>query len=505
MVSQVNTVAFEGMNTTTVDVQVHISSGLPSFNVVGLADKAVAESRERIRAALTSIGMALPPSRITVNLSPADLVKEGSHYDLAIASGILAAMGAIPMDVLENYVVMGELALDGGIRGVAGVLPSAIYANSLGKGIICPEINGTEACWAGEELEVLAPSNILNLMNHFKGSQILQRPSKQIIEEDKTPYPDLKDIKGQESAKRALEIAAAGGHNMLMIGPPGSGKSMLAARLPGILPPLNSSELLDVSMINSITNNLNGKELEAKRPFRDPHHSCSMAAMIGGGRKATPGEVTLAHQGVLFLDELPEFPRNVLDSLRQPLENSKVTVSRAQAHVTYPANFQFIAAMNPCRCGYLGDQSRSCNKAPRCGGDYQSKISGPLYDRIDIHVEVPQVTPSDLTKEPAKEGSEEVSNRVRKAREIQLERYKSHNISYNSQADGEVLLNYVKLDKESQALLEKAYDKLNLSMRGYNRVLRVARTIADLSANDNITKADLAEALSYRQLGLNVG
>lgn len=504
MVAHVSTVAFEGIKTTLVDVQVHLSSGLPTFNIVGLPDKAVGESRERIRAALTSIGMSLPPSRITVNLSPADLIKEGSHYDLAIATGILAAMGVIPLEVLSQYIVMGELALDGGIRSVAGVLPAAIYANSASNGIICPQTNGQEACWAGDGVEVLAPTDLLSLINHFKGVQLLNRPQSPKMSEEKTSYPDLRDIKGQESAKRALEVAAAGGHNLLMVGPPGSGKSMLAARLPGILPPLTSKELLDISMIQSISNGLTEGEINVSRPFRDPHHSCSMAAMIGGGRKAAPGEVTLAHHGVLFMDELPEFPRNVLDSLRQPLENSNVTVSRVQAHVTYPANFQFIAAMNPCRCGYLGDQSRTCNKAPRCGNDYQSKISGPLYDRIDIHIEVPPVTPADLMKPASKESSSDVLSRVINAREIQQKRYASQPINYNAQADGELLRECVNLEQDAQILLEKAYEKLHLSMRGYNRMLRVARTIADLAANENVTKHHMAEALSYRQWHQNM-
>ncbi len=500
MVAHINTIAFHGINPIDVDVQVHITSGLPAFNVVGLPDKAVGESRDRVRSALSSMGLALPPSRITVNLAPADLAKEGSHYDLAIALGILVTMNVIDPDVASRYIALGELSLDGGLSKIAGVLPTAIHAVATGKGIICPQENGVEACWAGDNVEILAPKNLLSLINHFKGTQILTPPKLCDAPADEIKYPDLRDIRGQETAKRALEIAASGGHNMLMIGPPGSGKSMLASRLAGITPGLDGKEMLDVSMIASITGDLDNGMIKRNRPFRDPHHNCSMAAMIGGGRKAKPGEITLAHNGVLFLDELPEFPRNVLDSLRQPLETGRVTVSRAEAHVTYPAHFQLVAAMNPCKCGYLGDQARSCNKAPRCGKDYQSKISGPLFDRIDIHIEVPPVTPADINKEPSKEGTKEVAARVIRTRNIQSKRYENDNIRTNSEADGEVLLGVTKLDNDGRKLLDQAFERMGLSMRGYNRVLRVARTIADMEESQNILKNHIAESLSYRQI-----
>jgi magnesium chelatase family protein len=501
MVAHINTIAFQGITPTNVDVQVHIASGLPAFNIVGLPDKAVGESKERIRSAMNSLGLSLPPSRMTVNLAPADVIKEGSHYDLAIALGLMVEMNIIKTDDIERYIVLGELSLDGSITNVAGTLPASIHASSVGKGIICPKGNGSEACWAGD-LEILAAGNLLEIINHFKGTQVLSRPKAHVDEFEDINYPDLRDIKGQETAKRALEVAASGGHNILMIGPPGSGKSMLASRLPGITPQLNSREMLDVSMINSINNTLFDGKIKRQRPFRDPHHSCSMAAMIGGGKRALPGEITLAHGGVLFLDELPEFPRGVLDSLRQPLETGQVMVARANAHVTYPANFQLVAAMNPCRCGYLSDQSRCCNKAPRCAVDYQSKISGPLFDRIDIHIDVPQVTPQDLNKEPSKEGTKEVLERVTIARQIQEKRYEGMNISTNSEADGEILLNFATPDNAGKAMLDKAFEQMGLSMRGYNRVLRVARTIADMEANDNVNKNHIAEALSYRQVNL---
>lgn len=502
MVAHINTVAFQGITPKTVDVQVHIASGMPTFNIVGLPDKAVGESKERIRSAMNSLGLSLPPSRMTVNLAPADVIKEGSHYDLAIALGLMVEMNVLKADEMAGYIVLGELSLDGSITSVAGTLPAAIHASSQGMGIICPQKNGSEACWAGGGIEILAANNLLELINHFKGTQVMASPAIKFDDAANTNYPDLKDIKGQETAKRALEVAASGGHNMLMMGPPGSGKSMLASRLPGITPELTSSEMLDVSMIESITNNLSEGKIKRMRPFRDPHHSCSMAAMIGGGKKALPGEITLAHNGVLFLDELPEFPRQVLDSLRQPLETGQVMVARANAHITYPANFQLVAAMNPCRCGYLGDANRSCNKAPKCAVDYQSKISGPLFDRIDIHIEVPPVTPMDLNKPPAKEGSKEVLQRVTKTREIQANRYKNLDFTTNSQADGEVLLEFATPDNEGKKMLDDAFAKMGLSMRGYNRVLRVARTIADMQNSEKVKKEHIAEAISYRKVNL---
>ena len=506
VVARVSTVAFQGIEVLDVDVQVQMSPGLPAFTIVGLPDKAVGESRERVRAALNGLGLALPAKRITVNLAPADLLKEGSHFDLPIALGLLAAMGALPADELVTYAALGELALDGGLTAVAGVLPAAIHANATGRGLICPAKQGPEAAWAGE-VEVLAPGNLLALINHFKGTQVLTPPAPGVAH-DGPGYPDLIDIKGQETAKRALEIAAAGGHNLLMIGPPGAGKSMLAQRLPGLLPPLDAGEILEISMIRSLAGELREDGLTRVRPFRDPHHSASMPALIGGGQRARPGEVSLAHLGVLFLDELPEFQRGVLEALRQPLETGRASVARANAHVTYPARVQLVAAMNPCRCGYLDDPAQACSRAPKCAQEYQSKISGPLFDRIDLHVDVPAVNPADLDLPPPAETSADVAVRVARARTTQKKRYAGKGaavpIRSNAEADGKLLDAVARPDPDARKLLVEASERLGLSARGYHRVLRVARTLADLEGaqpdDTRINRLHIAEALSYRRI-----
>src|SRR5215470_5328182 len=397
MVQHVTTVAFEGIEARAVDVQVQVAPGLPAFHVVGLPDKAVSEARERVRAALIASGLALPARRITVNLAPADLPKEGSHYDLPIALGLMAAIGAMPADGVSGMTVLGELGLDGSIAAVAGVLPAAISANARGEGLICPVACGPEAAWASPEMEIIAPSSLIQLANHFRGTQVLTRPQPKVRAAD-GPLIDLKDIKGQESAKRALEVAAAGGHNLLMVGPPGAGKSMLAARLPTILPPLTPAELLEVSMIASVAGEIEGGALTNRRPFRAPHHSASMPALVGGGLRARPGEASLAHHGVLFLDEFPEFSPQVLDALRQPLETGECVIARANHRVSYPASIQLVAAMNPCRCGMAGEPGHSCARGPRCMAEYQGRISGPLMDRIDIRIDVPAVTAVDLIR-----------------------------------------------------------------------------------------------------------
>jgi magnesium chelatase family protein len=401
MVQRVATVAFEGIEARAVDVQVQVAPGLPAFNIVGLPDKAVSEAKERVRSALIASGLALPARRITINLAPADLPKEGSHYDLPIALGLMAAIGAISSDALAGFTVLGELGLDGSIAPVAGVLPAAIGANARGEGLICPAVCGPEAAWASPEIEIVAAQSLIQLANHFKGTQVLSRPQPKMRELSGISL-DLADIKGQEAAKRALEVAAAGGHNLLMIGPPGAGKSMLAARLPSILPPLSPAELLEVSMIASVAGEIEGGALTNARPFRSPHHSASMPALVGGGLRARPGEISLAHNGVLFLDELPEFTPQVLDSLRQPLETGEVAIARANHRVTYPARFMLVAAMNPCRCGRASDPGFACKRGPntRCAADYQARLSGPLLDRIDLHIEVPAVTASDLILPP---------------------------------------------------------------------------------------------------------
>ncbi len=503
MVQRVSTVAFEGIEARAVDVQVQVAPGIPAFNVVGLPDKAVSEARERVRAALVASGLALPARRITVNLAPADVPKEGSHYDLPIALGLMAAIGAIPPDALGGYTVLGELGLDGSIAAVAGVLPAAIGANGRGEGLICPASCGPEAAWASPEMEIIAANSLIALANHFKGSQVLSRPQPKVREAD-TALPDLLDIKGQESAKRALEVAAAGGHNLLMIGPPGAGKSMLAARLPSILPPLSPAELLEVSMIASVAGEIDGGALTNRRPFRAPHHSASMAALVGGGLRAKPGEISLSHNGVLFLDELPEFDGRVLDSLRQPLETGEVAISRANHRVTYPARFMLVAAMNPCRCGRAGEPGYACKRGPvgRCAGDYQARLSGPLLDRIDLHIEVGAVTAADLILPPPAEGSREVAARVARARALQVARYGALGLAArtNAQVNPTALEAVAKPDASGLALLRDAAEAMRLSARGYHRVLRVARTLADLEGEDAVRRVHFAEALAYRAL-----
>ncbi len=500
MVARVNTVAFQGIDVVDVDVQVQIASGLPAFSIVGLPDKAIGESRERVRAALNSLGLALPPRRITVNLAPADLAKEGSHYDLPIALGLLAAMEVLPAEELASFVAVGELALDGRISAVTGVLPAAIHALSRDLGFICPAACGGEAAWV-KGLEIIAPPSLMELINHFRGHQVLAAPVPG-ARDDGPPSPDLADIKGQETAKRALEIAAAGGHNLLMMGPPGAGKSMLAQRLPGLLPPLDAREALEVSMIHSLAGTLPEGGLVRRRPFRDPHHSASLPALIGGGPRAKPGEVSLAHLGVLFLDELPEFSRATLEALRQPVESGRAVVARAQAHATWPARFQLIAAMNPCRCGYFGDAALACNRAPGCAVDYQGRISGPLFDRIDLHVDVPAVEAADLSLPPPSEGSEEVARRVAQARQIQRDRFADigEGLRTNAEADGAILEKIAAPDAAGRALLTEAAEKMRMSARGYHRVLRVARTLADLEAAEGVRRVHIAEAVSYRRM-----
>lgn len=504
MVQRVTTVAFEGIEARAVDVQVQVAPGLPAFTIVGLPDKAVSEARERVRAALIASGLALPARRITVNLAPADLPKEGSHYDLPIALGLMAAIGAIPADALDGKTVLGELGLDGSIAPVAGVLPAAISANSRDEGLICPAACGSEAAWASPDIDIVSAGSLLQIANHFKGTQVLSRPEPRIRERDGDML-DLRDIKGQESAKRALEIAAAGGHHLLMIGPPGAGKSMLAARLPSILPPLAPAELLQVSMIASIAGEIEGGALTNRRPFRAPHHSASMAALTGGGLRARPGEISLAHNGVLFLDEFPEFDPRALDSLRQPLETGEIAISRANHRVTYPARFMLVAAMNPCRCGHADEPGYACKRGPvgKCVADYQARISGPLIDRIDIRIEVPAVTAADMILPPPTEGSAEVALRVARARAHQADRYRALGLAHvrcNAEAPAAVVEEIARPDKTGHALLREAIEVMRLSARGYHRILRVARTLADLDNAENIGRIHFAEALSYRAL-----
>ena len=496
MVSKALTVSFQGIEPLKVTVEVHFSAGLPSFKIVGLPDKAVTESGERVRAALHSLGAILPGKRVTVNLSPADVVKEGAHFDLPIAMALLGALNMVPAQELSNYVFMGELGLDGRLIPTSGILPASMAATQWSLGFVCPEEQGAEALWSGNP-SILAASSLVALMNHFSGDTVIAPP-----EPKPRPAPtsslDLKDVRGQDTAKRALEIAAAGGHNFLMIGPPGSGKSMLASRMVGILPPMTASEILEVSTIYSVAGLIKDGTLMSIRPFRSPHHSASMPALIGGGTKALPGDVSLAHNGVLFLDELPEFSKQALEALRQPLETGEVSISRVNGHVTYPARFQLIAAMNPCRCGYAGMPGLQCSKAPRCAEEYQNKISGPLYDRIDLCVSVPPVLPTDLLKKPEGESSSQVAARVQAAMERAAERYKDLKIYKNAQASGSLLEKICPLSPAAAALLEKSIETLRLSARSYHRVLRVARTIADLAQSEQIKDEYILEALSFR-------
>jgi magnesium chelatase family protein len=502
MVTHVATIAFEGIQARPVDVQVQIAGG-KDIGLVGLPDKAISESRERVKGALYAIGLALPAGkRVSINLAPADMPKEGSHFDLPIALGVMGALGAIPSDALDGFTVLGELGLDGSILPVSGVLPAAIAAHARGHGLICPHASGPEAAWAASDIDVVVPRSLLQLANHFKGSQVLSRPVPSVAQQG-SGLPDLKDVKGQESAKRALEICAAGGHNLLLSGVPGSGKSMLAARLPSILPPLLPRELLEVSMVHSVAGLIRDGALTDRRPYRSPHHSASIAALTGGGLHARPGEVSLAHHGVLFLDELPEFQPQVLDSLRQPLETGEVSVSRANARVTYPARFQLVAAMNPCRCGRATEPGFACKRAPndKCMAQYQARLSGPLLDRIDLTLDVPAVSAADLVRPAAAEGSVQVAQRVAAARARQTMRYTDRGVPgtlTNAAVPASAIEEACELDGGATTLIRDASEKYGLTARGFHRVLRVARTLADLDGVAPVARLHIAEALSYR-------
>ncbi len=497
MVSRAYTVAFQGVEARMVEVQCAITAGLPAFAIVGLPDKAVSEARDRVRTALTSMAIALPSKRITVNLSPADLPKEGSHFDLPIALALLAALDILPNDVVQNVVALGELSLDGSLVPVVGALPAAMAAAEENRSLLCPAASGAEAAWVGNA-QVIAAASLGDVVRHYSG----QSPLVPAEPGEVTAPPmgrDLREVKGQERAKRALEIAAAGRHHLMFVGTPGSGKSMLAARLPSILPPLTAAEALDTSMIHSLAGLLDEGGISRSRPFREPHHTASMAAIIGGGRQAKPGEVSLAHNGVLFMDEFPEFPRQVLETLRQPIETGEVMIARANAHVKYPCKFMLVAAANPCKCGYLSDPERACARVPQCGEDYMGRISGPLMDRFDLHVDVPPVAFTDLDLPASGETSAMVAVRVAAARQLQLKRFEGQTrMTVNADAEGDMLEAIASPDPEARAFLAKVAERFHLSARGYHRVMRVARTIADLDASDTVRKPHVAEAVSFR-------
>jgi magnesium chelatase family protein len=497
MVAVTYTVAFEGVEARMVEVQCAVTPGVPGFAIVGLPDKAVSEARERVRAALTGMAIALPSKRITVNLSPADLPKEGSHFDLPIALALLAALDILPRDEVARTVALGELSLGGTLVPVIGALPAAMAAASEARMLLCPVACGPEAAWVGDA-EVIGAATLAEVIRHYSGAAPLPPSAPGEVVRDGAA-PDLADVKGQERAKRALEIAAAGHHHLIMVGPPGSGKSMLAARLPGILPPLSPAEALETSMIHSVAGLLRDGGISRTRPFREPHHTASMAAIVGGGRGAKPGEISLAHNGVLFMDEFPEFPRTVLETLRQPIETGEVVVARANAHVRYPCRFMLAAAANPCRCGHLADAARACPRAPQCGEDYLGRISGPLMDRFDLRIEVPAVAFADLDLPQQTETSAAVAARVARARARQAARFAGHGrLRTNADAEGRMLEEIATPDPGGRALLTRVAERFGLTARGYHRVLRVARTIADLDGSEAVRQPHVAEAVSYR-------
>lgn len=504
MVNKVTTATVIGLDAYNVSVETDVLNGIPAFSIVGLPDTAINEARDRVRSAIKNSGFTFPAKKVVINLAPADLKKEGSNFDLPIAVGLLVEEEVLSEEKLKDYAFIGELSLDGSLRGVTGVLPLILGLKEHGiKNVFVPKINASEAALAGD-INVFGANCLCDVVNHFADSKIVPTTidiQNYLEEGAKQDYLyDFKDVKGQQKAKKALEIAAGGGHNMLMTGSPGSGKTLMAKCFASILPPLELQEALELTKIYSISGLLSPDEpLMTKRPFRAVHHTASANGIIGGGTMPKPGEITLAHRGVLFLDEMVEFPRNVLEVLRQPLEDGEIVISRAKHSIKYPAKFMLLGAMNPCPCGYLGDKQKQCTCSEFQISRYQSRLSGPLLDRIDLQVEVPRLTSEELLNiEPTTESSADIRKRVIKARKIQAERYKNDGILTNSELTSKLIKKYCQIDEQSTALLKTAIVKYQLSGRRYDRILKLARTIADLDNSENIKQIHLMQALQYR-------